>query len=175
MLIRAYSPDDAEATAQLYRETIREVCKDDYTPGQLRTWMSGCDNLEAWNASLLANGALVAEEDDEIIGFGDIDETGYLDRLFVHKDRQGEGVGTALCGALEALAPGGVSTHASITARPFFEARGYVVVSENVVARDGERLVNYLMNKIPRVQYGSAVNEQIPCLVVEGVTLSGNP
>lgn len=29
MLIRAYSPDDAEATAQLFRETIREVCKDD--------------------------------------------------------------------------------------------------------------------------------------------------
>lgn len=175
MLIRAYSPDDAEATAQLYRETIREVCRDDYTPGQLRTWMSGCDNLEAWNASLLANGALVAEEDDEIIGFGDIDETGYLDRLFVHKDRQGEGVGTALCEALEAIVPSGVSTHASITARPFFETRGYIVEKENIVDRDGETLINYLMKKLPRAQYGSAVNEQIPCLVVEGVTLSGNP
>lgn len=149
MLIRAYSPDDAEATAQLFRETIREVCKDDYTPRQLRTWMSGCDDLEAWNASLLANCALIAEEDGRIIGFGDIDENGYLDRLFVHKDHQGEGIGTALCGALEALAPGGVSTHASITARPFFEARGYIVEEENIVERDGETLINYLMKKSP--------------------------
>ena len=109
--------------------------------------MSGCNDLEAWNASLLANGTLVAEEDGEIVGFGDIDETGYLDRLFVHKSHQGEGVGTALCDALEALAPSGVSTHASITAKPFFEARGYEVVSENVVARDGECLINYLMTK----------------------------
>ncbi|MCI9262143.1 hypothetical protein [uncultured Adlercreutzia sp.] len=62
MLIRAYSPDGADATAQLFRETISEVCKDDYTPGQLRAWTSGCDDLEAWNASLHANDALVAEE-----------------------------------------------------------------------------------------------------------------
>jgi len=149
MLIRAYSPDDAEATAQLFRETVREVCKDDYTPDQLRAWVSGCDDLDAWSASLLANGALVAEENGRVVGFGDIDETGYLDRLFVHKDHQGKGVGTALCKSLEELASDSVSTHASITARPFFEARGYVVVSKNVVARDGERLVNYLMNKIP--------------------------
>ena len=147
MLIRVYNPDDIEATAQLFRDTIREVCKDDYTLGQLRAWVSGCDDLGAWNASLLANGALVAEEDGRIIGFGDIDENGYLDRLFVHKDHQGKGIGTALCYALEALTPNGVSTHASITARPFFEARGYVVVSENVVARDGETLTNYLMMK----------------------------
>ncbi|MCI8367486.1 MAG: GNAT family N-acetyltransferase [Eggerthellaceae bacterium] len=152
MLIRAYSPEDAEATAQLFRETIREVCKDDYTPGQLRAWVSGCDDLDAWSASLLANGALVAEEDGRIVGFGDIDETGYLDRLFVHKDHQGEGVGAALCDALEALAPGSVSTYASITARPFFETRGYMIVCENIVARDGERLVNYLMKKLPRAQ-----------------------
>lgn len=174
MMIRAYSQNDCEATAQLFRDTILEVCRDDYTPGQLRAWVSGCDDLAAWSASLRANGALVAEEDGRIIGFGDIDETGYLDRLFVHKDHREKGIGTALCEALEAIAPSGVSTHASITARPFFEARGYEVVSENVVARDGERLVNYLMNKIPRAQYGSAVNEQISFLVVEGVTLSGN-
>lgn len=147
MLIRPYNPDDAEATAQLFREAIREVCQDDYTPGQLRAWTSGCDDLGAWSASLLANDALVAEEDDRIVGFGDIDETGYLDRLFVHKDHQGKGIGAALCGALEALAPGGVSTHASITARPFFEARGYIVKEENIVERTGETLINYLMTK----------------------------
>lgn len=147
MMIRAYIQDDCAATAQLFRETIREVCKGDYTPGQLRAWMSGCDDLEAWNTSLLANKTLVAEEDGKIVGFGDIDETGYLDRLFVHKNHQGEGIGTVLCDALEALAPDGVSTHASITAKPFFEARGYAVAEDNLVERDGEILANYLMKK----------------------------
>lgn len=38
-------------------------------------------------------------------------------------------------------------TFASITARPFFERRGYVVLRENVVARAGVRLTNFLMEK----------------------------
>ena len=147
MLIRRYVPEDCEATASLFHDTIEEVCAGDYTPGQLRAWQSGCSDLRAWNASLLASNALVAVRDGAIAGFGDITDEGYLDRLFVHKGCQRIGVGTALCDALEALAPGDVTTHASITALPFFEARGYERLDENVVERGGERLTNYAMVK----------------------------
>ncbi len=65
----------------------------------------------------------MAEESDVIIGFGDLDATGYLDRLYVHKDYQGIGVATTIASELENYAQENhisiVTTNASITAKPF--------------------------------------------------------
>ena len=101
--------------------------------------------------------ALVAEEDGAVIGFGDIDATGYLDRLYVHKGHQGRGVATALCDALEQYAAGRpVTVHASITARPFFEKRGYRVCRRQQVLRAGVALTNFVMEKSPGHAAGGA-------------------
>lgn len=88
----------------------------------------------------------MAVEKDVIVGFGDIDNTGYLDRLFVHKDYQGQGIATALCNKLECSFDI-ITTHASITAKPFFESRGYKVIKEQQVERQGTFLTNYVMEK----------------------------
>ena len=64
-------------------------------------------DLGAWDRSLQVHHTLVAVEDGCAVGFGDIDSnTGYLDRLYVHKDHQGMGIATALCDRLEASAAG---------------------------------------------------------------------
>lgn len=56
----------------------------------------------------------------KLVGFCDIDYTGYLDRLYVHKDYQNQGIGTAICNELEqAFTVRKITTHSSITARPF--------------------------------------------------------
>ena len=82
-------------------------------------------------------------------GFGDMEEAGCLERLYVHKSYQGQGIATALCDALEAAGSVPRSTvHASITARPFFEKRGYTVVKEQQVQRRGVLLTNYVMEKL---------------------------
>ena len=65
--------------------------------------------------------SVVAVENENILGFGDIDKTGYLDRLYVHKDYQRKGIATAICNQLEQAVRGSINTHPSITARPFFE------------------------------------------------------
>ena len=112
---------------------------------------------EAWHASFCGHYALVAEEDGAVIGFGDIDATGYLDRLYVHKGHQGRGVATALCDALEQYAAGRpVTVHASITARPFFEKRGYRVCRRQQVLRAGVALTNFVMEKSPGHAAGGA-------------------
>lgn len=74
-----------------------------------------------WNQSFQEHYCFVAVNDEIIIGFGDIDKTGYLDRLFVHADYQGKGVATNICNQLEQAVQGNIVTHASITARLFFE------------------------------------------------------
>ena len=77
----------------------------------------------------------------------DIDKTGYLYRLYVHADYQGRGIATAICNQLERAVQGDITTHASITAKPFFEKRGYKVVKEQQVERQGILLANFVMEK----------------------------
>lgn len=72
---------------------------------------------------------------------------GYLDRLFVHADYQKKGIATAICNRLEQAVQGKITTHASITAKPFFEKRSYKVVKEQQVERQGIYLINFCMEK----------------------------
>lgn len=149
MWIRRYEPEDLGQITALFYDTVHAVNAADYAPEQLDAWADGAPDLDRWNGSLLAHHSLVAVEGrDLIVGFGDIDGTGYLDRLYVHKDRQGLGIATALCDRLErAVDAPVITTHASITARPFFEGRGYRVLREQRVERHGVRMTNYAMEK----------------------------
>ena len=192
MYLRKYHPSDCAALAALFYETIHTVNARDYPQEQLDAWADGHVDLDAWNESFLAHNTYVAVQEcvgaDDIdsrasdstdtapgktggspanaliIGFGDMDDTGYLDRLYVHKDYQGRGVATAICDRLEedfCLSRGRLlqnsavqkrkndtfTTHASITARPFFEKRGYTVVKAQKVVRKGISIRNYIMRK----------------------------
>ena len=148
MTLRDYTKTDCAELAELFYDTVHTVNAKDYTQEQLDAWATGKVNLEAWNESFQAHRTVVAEMDGKIVGFGDIDETGYLDRLYVHKDYQRRGVATAICNALEQNSNAAeFTTHASITARPFFEKRGYTVVREQQVERRGELLTNFVMRK----------------------------
>lgn len=145
--LRDYRPDDCEALAALFYETVHAVNKKDYTPAQLDAWATGTVDLAAWNASFSAHKTVVAWSGGKIVGFGDMDERGYLDRLYVHRDFQGRKIATAICDELERAVGVGYSVHASITARPFFENRGYRTVARQEVFRRGVALTNYKMEK----------------------------
>ena len=148
VVLRPYRPEDCGELARLFYETVHTVNAADYTPEQLDAWATGKKPLETWDRSFRANTTLVAEAGGQIVGFADMDAGGYLDHLFVHRDFQRQGIATALCDALEA----GCSclrytTHASITARPFFQIRGYRVVREQQVDCRGVLLTNFVMEK----------------------------
>ena len=192
MYLRKYHPSDCATLAALFYETIHTVNARNYPQEQLDAWADGHVDLDAWNESFLAHNTYVAVQEcvgaDDIdsrasdstdtapgktggnpanaliIGFGDMDDTGYLDRLYVHKDYQERGVATAICDRLEedfCLSRGRLlqnsavqkrkndtfTTHASITARPFFEKRGYTVVKAQQVVRKGISIRNYIMRK----------------------------
>ncbi len=146
-VIREYQQRDCDKLADLFYSTVHTVNAKDYTKEQLSAWATGSIDLQKWNRSLLEHYSLVAIEDDVIVGFGDIDKTGYLDRLYVHKDYQRKGIATAICNELEQTIQGKITTHASITAKPFFEKRGYKALKEQSVERQGIVLINYVMEK----------------------------
>lgn len=152
--LRPYQSSDCKELSELFYNTVHTINRKDYTPEQLDAWADGHVDLAAWDASFLAHHTVVAEEDGRLVGFGDMDQNGYLDRLYVHKDYQGRGIAKALCDCLEnrgrevQKAGGCFTTHASITARPFFERRGYQTVKEQQVERRGQKLTNYVMEKL---------------------------
>jgi len=145
-----YRSGEAAALAGLFYRTVHAVCLGDYTQEQVDAWADGRVDVDAWERSFLQHYTLVARVGGEIVGFADLDGD-YLDRLYVHKDHQRNGVATALVQALEqAAAQQGhrrLVTHASITARPFFEKQGYQVVKEQQVERRGVLLTNFVMEK----------------------------
>ncbi len=147
MVIRRYCALDAEQTAKLFYQTVHSVNAKDYTNAQLDAWASNDLNLKKWDESLTKNYSLVAIMDGVLVGFGDIDTEGYLDRLFVHKDYQDQGIGGALCSKLEKQAQKTITVQASITAKPFFEKRNYKEIKKQSVERQGVYLTNYLMIK----------------------------
>lgn len=148
MQLRKYQPSDCAQIAELFYQTVHHVNAVDYTPEQLNAWATGKVDLKQWNESFQAHRTIVAVEGGEIVGFGDMDASGYLDRLYVHKDHQRQGIASAICEELEHSAvEKHFVTHASITAKPFFEQRGYHVVREQTVVRQGIALTNYVMEK----------------------------
>ncbi len=182
MQIRAYQSEDCPSMAQLFYDTVHAVNIKDYSKEQVDAWATGHIDLKGWDASFHSHIALVAEEAGRIVGFGDIDASGYLDRLYIHKDYQGRGIATALCDALEAAVSAPVlSVHASITARPFFERRGYKVVKEQQVERLGVLLTNYVMEKEqpvapekPVIHYNRKTKVRLIAGIVLGIIAIGS-
>ena len=148
MKLRKYCPEDCAEMAQLFYDTVHTVNALDYSQAELDAWATGSVDLEAWDRRYRTSHTLIAEKDGRIVGFGNMEENGYLDMLYVHREHQSEGIASAICGVLEESCPAGmVTTHASVTAKPFFEGRGYRVVVCRQALRHGQTLNNFEMKK----------------------------
>lgn len=148
MILRPYKSSDCKELINLFYNTVHTVNAKDYTSEQLDAWAPKNIDLRKWDHSFRKHKTVVAVENNKIVGFGEIDRSGYLDRLFVDKNYQNQGVATALCEELEAsVEEKKIITHASITARPFFEHRGYRMIKEQKVLRHGIELINFVMEK----------------------------
>ena len=120
MNIRKYQLSDCKERADLFYNTVHTVNAEDYTKEQLDVWADGNVDLVDWNNSFLEHYTVVATDNGIIVGFGDIEKS----------------VDTEC-----------ISVHASITAKSFFEIRGYKVVKEQKIERKSVLLTNYLMEK----------------------------
>ena len=92
MELRAYQPADLEEIYQLFYDTVHSVNRKDYGLEQLDAWAPRQMDRPRWEQSLADHETWVAWEDGKIVGFGDLGEGGYLDRLYVHKDFVRKGI-----------------------------------------------------------------------------------
>ena len=87
----------------------------------------------------------------QVVGFESITQQGYLNSMFVHKDFQGKGIATILLNKIERYATATgiirITSEVSLTARPFFEQRGYIVTEEQKRRANQLSLTNFWMAK----------------------------
>lgn len=152
MKITKFKETDTEEIVTLFYETVHSVNSKDYSQAELDAWAPIDEKeskMKSWKESLGQNITFVAKINDKVVGFSDLTQTGYLDRLFVHKDYQRQGIATALVDMLESEAKKlnllEIDVDASITAKPFLEHRGYNIVCSQTVERKGVKLTNYKM------------------------------
>ena len=148
--IRSYQVGDAAQIEQLFYDTVHAINRRDYTEKQVEIWAEQ-GKINRLSRPLENSYAYVAEVNGQIVGFADINSTGYLDRLYVHKDFQRRGIAAKLLDVLETKARdlhlSKVTVDASITAKPFFLANGYSVEEEQSKIVQGISFTNFKMHK----------------------------
>lgn len=152
MVIRELVASDIEACVQLFYDTIHAVNAKDYTAEQLDAWApSTTIATDPRCQTILNNIAYVVEINKMFVGFGDMTKQGYLDRLYVHHNYQRQGVASAIVNKLiedaYKLGLAEITTHSSITAKPFFESFGFIACQQQEVDLSGVKLVNFIMKK----------------------------
>lgn len=151
ILIRPYAGADADATIDIFLRAVREVSSKDYSAAQIEAWAK-VEDRGLWAERRASRLGWIAEIDGEPVGFSDLTEDGCLDMMFVHPEFQGCGVASRLLRRVEEeaskLGLKRVHTEASRTARPFFERKGFRVITEQIVEKRGQYLENFLMEKL---------------------------
>jgi len=151
MRIRKSDLADQQQIATFIRETIRTVNLADYSEEHVLIW-SNAISLEKLETRFHSVIQYVADIDGQVVGVGDIRiDKGEIDFLYIHKNFVGKGIGTSLLEKLEDSAKkSGLKTlrvTSSITAKPFFERRGFLLYDEYAKRMNGKDFTVFTLMK----------------------------
>lgn len=144
---------DIPELRELVKSTIRAINKADYEADEIEDWASCSDDL-AHLEDLITHLYFIVSLDDEglITGCSSIRKDGYLHSMFIHKDYQQRGIASFLLSKMEEYAAEQhmtvITSEVSITAKPFFEKKGYKVEKEQKRRAKNLYLTNYWMKKV---------------------------
>ena len=150
--IRNAELGDLQTLQALFKETIEHTCSGDYNSDQIEAWTSSIENKDRWQRLISYQYCIVAEYEGNIVGFAALDDGDYVDFLYVNKKHLRKGIASQLFDELklESLLEGFYKLHtdASITARSFFESKGFEIEKENKKDLRGIELINFRMKEV---------------------------
>ena len=151
MLVRTHRNGDIPGISRLYYDTIHLINSHDYTREQIDAWAPAIPEVSFWKERFKKYHVYVAEEDERIVGFTELDAAGHIDCFFVHHEWQRRGVGARLMERVVATAGREqmprLFAEVSITAVPFFRDRGFFVARENEATRRNVKLKQFVMER----------------------------
>jgi putative acetyltransferase len=131
MLVRAFRDGDEPALQAVFYSAIHTIAAKDYTPQQVDAWAPHRPNWDAWTARILALQPFVVEDGSRIVGYADVQASGYIDHFFVSGTHGRRGVGRLLMEKLHAHAAeqkiARLFSDVSLTAQPFFAHFGFLI------------------------------------------------
>lgn len=147
--IHEFSHGIESALREVFHSAIHKGCIHDYTAEQINAWAPEDYDREWWSRLMQRLRPFVVRDGSRIVGYGDLQDNGYIDHFYVHGEHQGRGVGKTL---MEKILESGAGkarlySHVSRTAKPFFETYGFLVVSCRNVEVRGVEMQNYLMER----------------------------
>lgn len=152
MQIRLFQPEDTQQIAQLFHDTVRLINIQDYSQKQVEAWSPDDLNFRNWRDICSDRFTYVAIENEQVIGFGELEADGHIDCFYVHHQYQRQSVGSNIYQAIEIKARELKLTRlfaeVSITAQPFFIKQGFIVIKQQQVFCRGVAFVNFLMEKL---------------------------
>lgn len=151
MFIRNYRIGEEKALHAVFYSSVRQLGKNHYTAEQLAAWAPDSCAQEAWVRRIGNTLPFVAEISGQIVGYADLQVTGYIDHFFVAGAYSRCGVGTALMEHIHSLArERGIcelTSDVSLSAEQFFAHHGFSVIERQTPVINGVTLANSRMHK----------------------------
>jgi putative acetyltransferase len=151
MNIRRFQLGEELALFEVYYSAIHLIARDNYSEAQLNAWAPSDLDRQLWVNRIQGINPFVAEIDGKLVGYADVQQSGYIDHFFVSGNHPRQGVGKALMQVIhreaERLSITELTSNVSRTAQPFFERFGFVVVEQRKPVIRGVEIPNALMRK----------------------------
>lgn len=151
MNIRRFISGEERALFEVYYSAIHLVASRDYTPAQINAWAPLDLDQALWAERMRGINPFVAELDGNLVGYADVQPSGYIDHFFVSGHHPRQGIGQKLMEALHieaaSLGLSEMTSDVSHTAQPFFAKFGFTVIEQRQPELRGVVVPNALMRK----------------------------
>ena len=149
--LRDFRSGDEPALRAVFESAIHGTARRDYSQLQVDTWAPRSFDVAAWAVRVQVIHPFVATIDGRVVGYADVQASGYIDHFYVASEAGGLGVGGALMRRILARAAelglAALTSHVSIAAQPFFAHFGFEVVEHRVFDVCGVEMRNAAMRK----------------------------
>ncbi len=150
LTILDYEEGMLDEMMQLFYDTVHTVNARDYRKDQLNRWAPLDVDKKFWQQRLKRNVCKVAFINNIMVGFTELEDE-HVETMYVHKDFQRRKVAANLIDELLQIASerkySVLTTEASVTAKPFFEAFGFQVTRVKKKLFNGKDFTNFQMTK----------------------------
>ncbi|MEN3950509.1 GNAT family N-acetyltransferase [Iodidimonas sp. SYSU 1G8] len=153
MRLRRYAPADAPALSSVYVRSVLGLGPRDYRPDQVSAWAGRAPGPDAM-AARLGDGRVVIValgEEDQRVGFCDLEPDGHIDLLYCVPEVAGTRVAAALLERIETEARAqGIArlyTEASEAARRLLLRHGFTELARRDFTLDSVPIHNFAMEK----------------------------
>lgn len=149
--IRRFQIGDEPALYRVFHSAIHQIASQDYTQQQLDAWAPDACEPERWARRMRDIQPFVAVDGGELVGYADVQASGYIDHFFVNGARPRRGLGTLLMARIHEeaaeLGLAELTSDVSRSAQAFFARHGFELVEQRSPVVRGVLIPNALMRK----------------------------